>query len=313
MCVPGLNQILTTGNISYHAHASTTSRNPIPGPTFFNFLCKPCTPCPPTHVPTPAAFMARQFRWSVGYWVRLDIRSSAPRHVSSDRFLTLTFRHGAVEFAWPAGTPHHSIFHPTHLGIAYIGGACQVDERNRRTEKVGIVEDNGGFSGILSAAHEIAHLLGAKHDGFPPSPFLGGPGAAGCSSQGGYIMSLKKFGSRRFQWSRCTIEQFRHFLSTPRASCLFNHPSGNRLGDSKWPGQLLSLDEQCKRDGGTGACQRDSRVCSQLHCYSATGHCYASRPAAEGSPCGHDRICRNGDCVASAFSTLAGNSFNSRT
>ncbi|GBM70768.1 A disintegrin and metalloproteinase with thrombospondin motifs 6 [Araneus ventricosus] len=202
---------------------------------------------------------------------------------------------------------------PTTEGIAYVGGACQVDERNRRTEKVGIVEDNGGFSGILSAAHEIAHLLGAKHDGSSPSPFLGGPGAAGCSSQGGYIMSLKKFGSRRFQWSRCTIEQFRHFLSTPRASCLFNHPGGNRLGDSKWPGQLLSLDEQCKRDGGTGACQRDSRVCSQLHCYSATGHCYASRPAAEGSPCGQDRICRNGDCVASASSTLAGNSFNSRT
>ncbi|GBN32897.1 hypothetical protein AVEN_1699-1, partial [Araneus ventricosus] len=43
--------------------------------------------------------------------------------------------------------------------------------------------------------------------------------------------------------------------STPRASCLFNYPGENQFSDSKWPGQLMSLDEQCKRDGGTGACQ----------------------------------------------------------
>ncbi|GBN32351.1 hypothetical protein AVEN_113872-1, partial [Araneus ventricosus] len=42
---------------------------------------------------------------------------------------------------------------------------------------------------------------------------------------------------------------------TPRASCLFNYPGENQFSDSKWPGQLMSLDEQCKRDGGTGACQ----------------------------------------------------------
>ncbi|GBM70774.1 hypothetical protein AVEN_217400-1 [Araneus ventricosus] len=49
--------------------------------------------------------------------------------------------------------------------------------------------------------------------------------------------------------------------------------------------------------------QRDSRVCIKLHCYSTTGRCYAGQPAAEGSPCGQDRICRNGDCVASATSS----------
>ncbi|CAL1298151.1 unnamed protein product [Larinioides sclopetarius] len=199
------------------------------------------------------------------------------------------------------------------IGIAYVGGACQIDQLYRMALNVGIVEDNGGFSGILGAAHEIAHLLGASHDGFPPSAHLGGPGASGCSSEGGYIMSLKKSDIRRFQWSQCSIEQFHYFLSTTQATCLFNNPGGNLLSESNWPGQLLSLDEQCKRDGGTSACQRDSRVCSRLHCYRATGHCYAGRPAAEGSPCGQNRICRNGDCVANATSKPTDNSFHFKT
>nr|GBM32248.1 hypothetical protein AVEN_240403-1 [Araneus ventricosus] len=66
---------------------------------------------------------------------------------------------------------------------------------------------------VESMPHRVAALLlGAVHDGFPPSAYLGGPGASRCSSEGGYIMSLKKSGIRRFQWSPCSIQQFRHFL-----------------------------------------------------------------------------------------------------
>jgi hypothetical protein len=49
---------------------------------------------------------------------------------------------------------------------------------------------------------------------------------------------------------------------------------------------------------GSRACFTDSRVCTQLFCYSATsGACVAYRPAAEGSPCGPDSWCLNAKCV----------------
>jgi len=65
-------------------------------------------------------------------------------------------------------------------GFAYVGGACVVNKRLEKVNSVAIVEDTGGFSGIIVAAHELGHLLGAVHDGSPPPSYLGGPGAVKC-------------------------------------------------------------------------------------------------------------------------------------
>jgi hypothetical protein len=43
-------------------------------------------------------------------------------------------------------------------GFAYVGGACHVDESRQKLNKAGIVEDSGGFSGVIVAAHEVGHL-----------------------------------------------------------------------------------------------------------------------------------------------------------
>ena len=86
---------------------------------------------------------------------------------------------------------------------------------NKRLEKVNsvaIVEDTGGFSGIIVAAHELGHLLGAVHDGSPPPSYLGGPGAVKCRWEDGYIMSDLRHTSKGFKWSICTVLQFHHFL-----------------------------------------------------------------------------------------------------
>ncbi|XP_042218912.1 A disintegrin and metalloproteinase with thrombospondin motifs 4-like, partial [Homarus americanus] len=183
-------------------------------------------------------------------------------------------------------------------GFAYVGGACVVNKRLQKVNSVAIVEDTGGFSGIIVAAHEVGHLLGAVHDGSPPPSYLGGPGARRCRWEDGYIMSDLRHTEKGFRWSSCSVEQFHHFLNGDTATCLYNLPHEDESLPRVLPGKLLSLDAQCKKDRGTSACFKDDRVCAQLFCFdSSSGYCVSYRPAAEGSDCGNGKICSNGRCV----------------
>ncbi|EAL38880.3 AGAP011737-PA, partial [Anopheles gambiae str. PEST] len=184
-------------------------------------------------------------------------------------------------------------------GFAYVGGACVVNKRLEKVNSVAIIEDTGGFSGIIVAAHEVGHLLGAVHDGSPPPSYLGGPGAEKCRWEDGYIMSDLRHTERGFRWSPCSVQSFHHFLNGDTASCLHNPPHEDEALGRALPGTLLSLDAQCRRDRGTSACFKDERVCAQLFCFdSASGYCVAYRPAAEGSSCGDGQHCLDGRCVA---------------
>ncbi|CAH1363888.1 unnamed protein product, partial [Tenebrio molitor] len=184
-------------------------------------------------------------------------------------------------------------------GFAYVGGACVVNKRLEKVNSVAIIEDTGGFSGIIVAAHEVGHLLGAVHDGSPPPSYLGGPGAEKCQWTDGYIMSDLRHTERGFRWSSCSVSSFHHFLNGDTATCLYNVPHEDDSLPRVLPGKLLTLDAQCRRDRGTSACFKDDRVCAQLFCFDAgSGYCVAYRPAAEGSPCGDGQYCLNGRCVA---------------
>jgi len=183
-------------------------------------------------------------------------------------------------------------------GFAYVGGACVVNKRLEKVNSVAIVEDTGGFSGIIVAAHELGHLLGAVHDGSPPPSYLGGPGARKCRWEDGFIMSDLRHTSKGFRWSHCTIKQFHHFLNGETATCMYNSPHETESLARVLPGKLLTLDAQCRKDRGTSACFKDDRVCAQLFCFDAgSGYCVSYRPAAEGSRCGDGAICLNGKCV----------------
>ncbi|KAK6632915.1 hypothetical protein RUM43_012658 [Polyplax serrata] len=185
------------------------------------------------------------------------------------------------------------------LSFAYVGGACVVNKRLEKVNSVAIIEDTGGFSGIIVAAHEVGHLLGAVHDGSPPPSYLGGPGAEKCRWEDGFIMSDLRHTEKGFKWSSCSVASFHHFLNGDTATCLFNSPHEDESLPRVLPGKLLSLDAQCRKDRGTSACFKDDRVCSQLFCFdSGSGYCVAYRPAAEGSPCGDGQYCINGRCVA---------------
>ncbi|KAL3223739.1 hypothetical protein MRX96_027201 [Rhipicephalus microplus] len=51
-------------------------------------------------------------------------------------------------------------------GIAFEGGVCT-------EHRVALAEDvPGSFSGIIDAAHELGHSLGASHDGSPPNRYI---------------------------------------------------------------------------------------------------------------------------------------------
>ncbi|XP_067126705.1 A disintegrin and metalloproteinase with thrombospondin motifs like isoform X1 [Centruroides vittatus] len=183
-------------------------------------------------------------------------------------------------------------------GFAYVGGACVVNKRLEKVNSVAIIEDSGGFSGIIVAAHEVGHLLGCVHDGSQPPSYLGGPGASNCPWEDGFIMSDLRHTDRGFQWSACSVQQFKHFLQGETAVCLYNYPHDNQILSRVLPGTTMSLDDQCRKDRGTTACFKDARVCAQLFCYdTSSGFCVSFRPAAEGSTCGHGQVCRDGRCV----------------
>ena len=96
------------------------------------------------------------------------------------------------------------------IGYAYLGGVC-----SSSTRQVTIVEDNGSYNGVGTAAHEIGHLLGAVHDG--------DYGDETCRA-GDYIMSPWSNGAK--QRSDCSVKQIRDFVTSRKARCLHNKPSG---------------------------------------------------------------------------------------
>ena len=193
-------------------------------------------------------------------------------------------------------------------GYAYVGGACVRNVRLEKISSVALVEDSGGYSGVVVTAHELGHLLGAVHDGDAAPSYLRGPGAKACPWSAGYIMSDLRHTARGQAWSQCSAKQIRHFLATLTASCLYNAPASNSPGYSlpgpaTLPGASISLDDQCGRDKGTRACYHDHRVCAQLFCYTPNYRsCYAYRPAVEGSKCGHGKMCINGKCIVNSSS-----------
>ena len=187
-------------------------------------------------------------------------------------------------------------------GYAYVGGACVRNVYLKKISSVALVEDSGGYSGVIVAAHEIGHLLGSVHDGDGAPSYLRGPGAKSCPWKLGYIMSDRRYTSRGQLWSDCSVKQIKHFLSTSTAQCLYNVPTNTDFslpGNSLLPGSSLSLDQQCRADKGTRACYHDDRVCAQLFCYTNNySGCYATRPAVEGSSCGKNKHCISGKCVS---------------
>ncbi|XP_051172405.1 venom metalloproteinase 3-like [Leptopilina boulardi] len=112
-------------------------------------------------------------------------------------------------------------------GVAYIGGACK--QESNMIYSAAIIKDNGAYSGVISATHELAHTLGATHDGDSNQLGPGFLGAIECPAVYGYIMSPISLGKNQFTFSSCSQRSISYFLNQDTAYCLRNYPVAKNL------------------------------------------------------------------------------------
>ncbi|OTF77431.1 A disintegrin and metalloproteinase with thrombospondin motifs family protein [Euroglyphus maynei] len=156
----------------------------------------------------------------------------------SDLILILTGDDLCLDHHHPRTTntskQYESCSYSSVKGQSVVGGACRHrDHRQHRALNLAIVEDYGlKMDGLHTMAHELGHLLGAVHDGEWPLATIGGPGGANCRDGSPLIMSRDHPNNHQqlqTEWSKCTLEQFQHFFSTPQSICLFNEPTNKQI------------------------------------------------------------------------------------
>uniref|UniRef100_A0A0R3RX04 Peptidase M12B domain-containing protein n=1 Tax=Elaeophora elaphi TaxID=1147741 RepID=A0A0R3RX04_9BILA len=194
-------------------------------------------------------------------------------------------------------------------GMAYVGAMCRV------AESASVVEDIGGMATAVIAAHELAHSLGAFHDGaIEPDEKCGK----------NYLMSATLLGSddeqkffNTLKFSPCSIHQIQSFFANGTADCLLRSKSRERRlrrtsqhRQHRKPGELLVQQNQCKIAFGShySVCPKKEYLskdpCRRLWCKNRqlrkTEPCETKLylPLLDGTKCGSDKWCLGGNCIA---------------
>ncbi|XP_060587825.1 A disintegrin and metalloproteinase with thrombospondin motifs 19-like [Ruditapes philippinarum] len=192
-------------------------------------------------------------------------------------------------------------------GLAFIGTLCEPGD------SVSIVEEQGGFQSIGTAAHELGHSLGALHDGENNT----------CHSVDRYIMAASGFGpvpnnKKYHPWifSRCSVDYFKEFITSlllEGSTCLTSkRPNVTDIlevvnSTLDLPGQDYTPDDQCRMIWGPTSylCRGSefgnaSTICTAMYCRdpSTESDCVL-HVAARGTTCGNKQWCMDGHCVYS--------------
>lgn len=182
------------------------------------------------------------------------------------------------------------------LGLAFVNGVC------KDISKFSVSHDDGNYYGMLDTAHEVAHNLGADHDGE-----LDG---IQCSAKEGYVMQPRSNyrSPNAFSFSWCSARSITN--TARRAYCLRNITSIHYYQlNNQFPGYMVSYEQQCEHASPGSVPDINDEM------YSDTDYCYALRckvvypngqykrkhlnvPTLEGTPCGKRGRCMNGNCEA---------------
>ncbi|XP_044009962.1 A disintegrin and metalloproteinase with thrombospondin motifs 1-like [Aphidius gifuensis] len=182
----------------------------------------------------------------------------------------------------------------SNVGLAHVGQTC--NNENSDDSPVAIIHDSNNFRGIFTAAHEIAHVLGAVHDG---------SGNNSCPQNGSFIMQSNNgyvYGPNSDTWSSCSIDEI---LTVFKNKCW----SGNSLGNENvnipdiLPGHMVSLLDQCQSRKFTNACDESKTTCEKLYCWNDSDlpnfldKCINAGAPLSGTYCGVKKHCINQKCV----------------
>ncbi|KAL3892099.1 hypothetical protein ACJMK2_004336 [Sinanodonta woodiana] len=184
-------------------------------------------------------------------------------------------------------------------GLSHMNGVCDTGKRTS------VIESHMYSRTVQTAAHELAHNLGADHDGEGD--------AKACRPEDGFIMTphgqlydeFTPYSRNPWIFSRCSVESFKKKLRTKScvkiAGAVFNILEWSKFLQ-KQAGDVFTPDKQCRLAYGpnsqfVGTPTED--ICHILKCTKPATRQRRRKFifAARGTMCGENKWCIEGRCI----------------
>ncbi|XP_060070698.1 A disintegrin and metalloproteinase with thrombospondin motifs 7-like [Ylistrum balloti] len=178
------------------------------------------------------------------------------------------------------------------LGLAQVPGICL-------PHKSCNINEDTGLPLAYTVAHELGHNFGMTHDSV----------RNGCEMKDGeeylYVMAAQLLAVNvPMKWSECSRTAITKFIDRGWAYCLDDEPAEFHHKEFQYPiippGTMYDGDHQCRLVYGPDAilCEDvEEEMCSTLWCRYRNKCTTKLEAAAEGTICGQNKWCFNGDCV----------------
>ncbi|OWF52704.1 A disintegrin and metalloproteinase with thrombospondin motifs 12 [Mizuhopecten yessoensis] len=178
------------------------------------------------------------------------------------------------------------------LGLAQVPGICL-------PHKSCNINEDTGLPLAYTVAHELGHHFGMTHDSV----------RNGCEMKDGeeffYVMAAQLLAVNvPMKWSSCSRTAITKFIDRGWAYCLDDEPAEFHHKEFQYPiippGTMYDADHQCRLVYGPDAilCEGvQEEMCSTLWCRYKNKCTTKLEAAAEGTVCGQNKWCFNGDCV----------------